>query len=277
MSNHHTIKQLLAGTPALGGAADARELTNAITAMGSANGDDQARFAFENALSDVLDGAETIGETDDDSAYGYMNVLGAAMRMPMINRINPMLIGRSGATMSRMNAVIQAATRRQEQETLRPNVVMIFQFDHTGATTKSVKAKPSLPGVTSAYNDVPLTLRQMIVLLMSGSYASAVINPKVAQIPMFQFLAPDGDTPPNGMNIQRFAPSSYNYGLNSFSLRATSEITLLTELSIDSISTASVSYQVLMEMRAESAFGASTRCILPRGPSAIRGAAAFAR
>lgn len=279
------IQNILQGSAALGGACDARDVTSSLAQLGhmpiEGSGSERNAFLFENALSRVLDGAETIGDTDGEAADGYLSVLGAAMSMPMIRKLNPQLIGRSGAVMSRMNAVIAAATKRQANETLRPNVIMIFDFNHDAANIAAggvleIKAKPSLPGVSTSYKDAPLSMRQIVVLLLGGAFASAVMNPKVAQIPMFQFEAPIGATPPAGINIGRFAPASYNYGLNSFAMRDTDEITLQTELAITSTATAVCRYQALWEMRAESAFGAGSRCIMPRGPSAVRGATAFA-
>lgn len=232
---------------------------------------------LEFSLGRVIAAADGIGEEDVDAALGYAEVFGAIARPNIMARLTPRMVGKLAAAQQRMAAVIKAGTTRQALETLRPDAFMVLEFTHGGAGSLTITAKPSLPGVDTGYREAPLSLRQITVLLAAGAYASAKMNIKVAQIPIFQLIAPTGVAAPTGILIERFAPSSYQSGLKAPQLRNCDEVTLLTEFEVVSTATAAVTYQVILEFRARVAFGPGLRCLSSRGPSITRGAAAILR
>jgi len=242
---------------------------HAVEAFGSVG--DEAQYTV--MLSRALEGAETIGETDTLSAEGYMSVLGAAIKHPLFARMPAHLVGKAAVQSSRMANVMRVGTERQAREVMRPNVMMTMEFNHLGPGPLEITQRPNIPGVPTDYKDAPLALRQTPIFLISGSYSSAKIIFKVAELPSVKLVSPPGVPAPAGTTIQRWSPASYQAGLAPPALRDTDEITLQTEFTCISTATAAVSYQVNWEFRADMAFGAGSRCIQTRGASVLRGPA----
>lgn len=285
MSQFLTAKDLLQPSEALGGASSALDVLGKVTSLGGAYTDPEDVLSglvhpFEHSMGAIMDGADTIDELDVPSAEGYLHVLGAAMRLPVMRMVNPNTVGRMAVTSSRMNAVIRAGTDRAAKETLRPDTGMIYLFDHDAANIAAggelnISAKPEIPGVPTDYREAPLALRQMVVLLKGGAFANADVLPKVAQIPYFQLAAPVGNTPPPGIGIERFSLAAFQAGLYPPSVRDTDEVTLQTALSVFSKASAVVKYQMIWEFRSLLGFGAGSRCVMPRGAPSMRGPTAF--
>ncbi len=231
---------------------------------------DEAQFTM--ALHKVLDGAESIGDADDLSAEGYMSVLGAAMRHPMMRIMPPLMVGRAAVQTARMHNVMRVGTERQAREMLRPNVFMTFEFNHTIAGSLTIEEKPNIAGVPTNYREAPLALRQTPILLESGSFASAKVIFEVAEIRSVKLVSPATIAPPDGTLIQRWSLAAYQAGLAPPVLRDTDEITLQTPFKVISVASAPVRYQINWEFRADMGFGAGSRCIQTRGPSVVRGA-----
>lgn len=280
-----TARELLQGSDSLGGAASALDVLGKISTLGGVFTDPDDALAglampFEQSIGAVLDAADSISELDVPSAEGYLHVLGAAMRFPVMRVVSPNTIGRMAVTTSKMNAVIRAGTDRAAKETLRPDVGMIYLFDHDAANIATggelvISTKPEIPGVPTDYREAPLSLRQIVVLLKGGAFANADVLPKVAQIPYFQLSAPTGNTPPPGIGIERFSLAAFQAGLYPPSVRDTDEVTLQTALSVTSKATAVVKYQMIWEFRSLIGFGAGSRCVMPRGAPSTVGPTAF--
>lgn len=229
--------------------------------------------SFTMALEKVLDGAASIGDSDDLSAEGYMSVLGAVMKHPLMRVMPPMMVGRAAVQVARMNNVMRVGTERQAREMLRPNVTMVFEFNHLAPGPLVIEEKPNIAGVPTNYRDAPLALRQTPILLESGSYSSAKVIFEVADLRSVKLVSPPTIAPPDGTLIQRWSLAAYQAGLAPPVLRDTDEITLQTSFKATSVASAPVRYQISWEFRADMGFGAGSRCLSTRGASTVRGPA----
>lgn len=258
---------------ALGGVASAEETVNNLTSLGEVDNP----YLFESSLGKVMDYADTIASEDLESAFGYMHVLSGATRAPNFKLISPAAIGRVAVTQHRLASIIKAGTDRQAKESLRPNVKLIFYFDHDAANiaaggVQEATAKPDIPGIDDDPRDVPLTLRHIFAFMKIGNYKDADLTIQVQSVPSVQIVVPTGVTAPVGEALEIYSPATYQAGADAPILRDVDKISLLKNLKVTSKASAVCRYQLVWYMRANSRL-TGRRCKLTQGPSILGGPA----
>jgi len=242
-------------------------------------GEIEDETALTYALGELNRHAEQIPHGALDDALGAIQMYHGAFGNRAIGNVAQAAYTRAAANMARLHAVVNEGVRLQVQSVDRPNVFMVFNFNHAAAGQLRIdNAKCSPPGMPTTIALAIQFVQARAYLLESAAgtsrYGAIVVDIQVQQISFAQYdpLFPAGGAALAGMPLEQWAPSSYNYGIKPPQVRGLTYANVNTQITLVSTATSATRYAWVAEFRMATVFGESCGAELPslvRGPTGL--------